>query len=469
MLSRLKLHRLHRLPNPSPLSALCPGLIKASLLNIKIAQNKKESTCLGFCLHRSFSAQNVEAFLSPKEFSDFRWDRVLVALRGNDFQNMLKELNQMKGLRQGFTLRDSKYVKFAAEFPDKLKKMNPLEIEGTLEVLYQIGIKDIDLYGDIYDFIRKKFDSFSFNTLLHALSLWDDHDMFGYRMVLEDELKIKFLNKTKALLPKLTAEDLVICAYMLDSWGAPIHPLIERIKDLDYDNMNSKKTVSVNTFPKLVHLLCKYNLEEDAMKILEMVPILTTVTYEQMVQSFELNEAYQRDVGVYDPLHWKSIALYAEALRHCDMNTPAMMHYIETAIERKMEVQILDFTNGPAIIYGQENCIRPMYRLMIFQMLNIVIQKEKEFVTYQLSPQKLLLCFKMLRNELNLAELSNYEMGTLFNEMTKLLVDGEFDGQLEDDPKLEEELKEVFESIAENDTLALKAPLDYLLERKALN
>ena len=412
-------------------------------------------------LKKFFSASEddkLERFLTHKEFSDYRWGKCVESINRNNPKDLLFQLEKLRGLRLGFTHSDPAYIKFRNLFPEYLSKLSEQQMTSCYESLFHIGIKDPLLAEELYDFIRRSFEYLSFNGLLKSMVYWEDTGLFGYKMLVEDQFKVSFFNKVRGLYKKMNLEDLVLSAFVLDCWEVPIDPLISMIKQLNFDNLNSNKTFSVNAYPKLVYLLMKYEDHENARKVLDQVSILMSLSYEQQLQSFELSDSFQLDIGVYDPLHWKSIGLYVQTILALGLDSRETFLYVEEAIQRKYECQLCDFTDCGMILKGTIHKMEGSERVKVVQMVNNLIHKEPENVPAQLTPAKFIELIEIVILELRYQELNRKELATLLSCLLDLVVKEEFDSHLEEEDnwfRLNHLLGEVPES-AQVDLLQVK-------------
>ena len=117
--------------------------------------------------------------------------------------------------------------------------MPEVDFVKQTEHFYHIGIKDQLLMASVCDHIRRNFDYFSYNGLLLSLAHWQDGGMYGHKLVLENQYKRNFFDKTRQVMKRLNAEDLVLSAFMLSRWQVNVEPLMEKVMLLDYDNLNS--------------------------------------------------------------------------------------------------------------------------------------------------------------------------------------------------------------------------------------
>ena len=387
---------------------------------------------------RSFSSpfdhQDDDALISMnvKQLNDYRWRQCVDAMRSNDKAVFDSSLYHLRGLRQGMTHMSSTYMKFAGMLESYLPKLTEAERSKAIDHLYHIGIKDPQLWKEIYRFIRQNFEYDSYNALVSGLTVWTDNDLYGHKLLLEDSYKKSFLDKTRSLLKKMSPEDLVRAAYIADSWNVEIEPLIEKLRFLDYDNMNSKKILSLNTYPKLAYLMAKHNSPDKTARILEMISISTTVAYDQVLQGYELNSPHDFNIGVHDPLHWKSIGLYARSMILSKIVYREYTQYLDDAISRKAEVQVCDISDGTKILRDMREVIGPANRVKIVQMMNRVATQEPELIAVQLTPERLYDLMYILTDEARHEQLSTGELRGLTSAIGKMILDGDFDGHLAD-------------------------------------
>lgn len=360
--------------------------------------------------------------------------------------------NKLKGFRHGFTHSDPTLKKFMGEFPLFFSKMTEADAVKCMDALYHIGIKDVEFWGAIYDHLRRSLEYYSFGALLRAFNIWEDNGLFGYKMELEEPYKRSMFNKTKAVLKQLTAEDTVLAAFLLQSWGIPIDPLYERILLIDFPNLNSNKVISLNTYPKLLCLLSNRDTPEEYEKcqhVIDQLPILMTVAYEQFLQNYELSDAFDHDLGVYDPLHWRSLGYYSKCYSKLGLSDDAnAMLVLEEAIYRKHECQIIDFPSGIDILSDHLTKLKGTERVKIFQMWSAQMEKETNTISGQLRPETLFHLVDKVCKEISLGELNYADTVVLFLKVASLIRNGEFDGQIfEMEPQQKEDLIGIFENL----------------------
>ena len=408
--------------------------------------------------------------MTHREFSDYRFESSVKAMRVKDTKKFLFHLEKLRGLRLGFTLHDPLYLKFREEFIQLLQMqiLNEREFANCLESLFHIGIKDPELSQAIFAYIRMNIEYFSFNTLLRGVVFWQDLDMFGDGLLIDDSLKKNFFQKAKSVHKKFSLEDLVEVAFVLDGWDAPIDPLLARLKEFNFDFVNSKNPFSLNTFPKALSLLVKHQQEKEALKMMDEYSVVTSVAYEQLLQNYELSDAFHMDIGVYDPLHWRSVGLYTQAVLALELESRDTMTYIEEAIQRKFECQLCDFSEAVDILKGAQEAILPVHRVKVFQMLNNIAHKEPDLIQFQLTPQKLLDLLQILVEELKLSEVSGRELYMLLNRLLELLVEDRFDAQLEEDGRWAQ-LKEVLLQVPDHPDIFLQQSLAYVSRKIELD
>ena len=404
--------------------------------------------------------------MNARQLSDYHFERATRSIVEGKTSALDRELEKLRGLRLGFSHQDSTYKKFALEFADYLPKMNEVERAKMLEHLYQIGIKDPSLWRKIYRFIEANFEHDSYDSLLAGVSTWEDNDFFEYNLLLQDSFKKKFMDKTKGLLKKLLAEDLVKATFIIDSWNYNVDAPMELLKRVDFDNLNSKKVFSVNVYPKLAFLLAKHKAEGSAIKILEMMPINTTLAYDQILQAYELGSPHGQNLGVYDPLNWKSLALYSRSILKTGLLIREFTHYIDEAIRRKSEIQICDLTSGPWILKDMQEVLQQESRQTMIQMLTQVVIKERDLVSLQMSPETTCAMFAVIKQEADRKEVSLQQLSSLAVALAQLIIDGEFDGQLvEIEAESGRAFKNLIDSIPEEVLLNKKELVDYIEEQ----
>jgi len=401
-----------------------------------------------------------------KEFSDYRFENSVAAMKTKDNKKLLHHMEKLRGLRLGFTLHDPMYLKFREHLIQHIQsqRLDEQEHSKCLENLFHIGIKDPELSQVIFADIKANFDYFSFNALLRSVTFWQDLDMYGERLLIQESLKKRFFSKVKAVYRKFSQEDLAQTAFVLDGWNVPIDPLMDLMKQIDYDELNSKKSFSLNTYPKVLSLLARHNLEKEALKVMDQFPVLSSLAYEQNLQDFELSDAYQMDIGVYDPLHWRSIGLYTQAILALKLDSRDMMNYIEEAIARKFECQLCDLSEAVDILKGSQASMLPANRVMVIQMLNNLIHKEPDHIPYQLTPQKLIDLVQTLADEIKLEEISAREVYLVLNRLLELLLEERFDAQLEEGDHWTQ-LKSILSQVPDQPDMQLQAALEHATRR----
>lgn len=392
----------------------------------------------GFKFEPGISRQDrdkiLERFTSPREFSDFFWAESLQAVRDRNSKTLLETLEKLKGFRHGFTHSDPTLKKFLSEFPIFFSRMTETDAIKTMDALYHIGIKDVEFWGAIYDHLRRSMEYYSYGALLRAFNIWEDNGLFGYKMELEEPYQRNFFNKTKAVLKQLTAEDTVLAGFLLESWGIPIDPIYERILKIDFPNLNSNKVISLNTYPKLLWLMANKGQIEDMDKyqhVVDQLPILMTIAYEQFLQNYELSDAYDHDMGVFDPLHWRSVGYYSKSYDKLGLSKdPNAMLVLEEAIYRKHECQVVDFPGGLDILANHMTNLKATERVKIYQMWSAQLEKEPSTISGQLRPDTLSDLISKLSQEMVLGELNYSDIAVLFLKVTAMLRNAEFDGQI---------------------------------------
>lgn len=227
-------------------------------------------------------------------------------------------------------------------------------------------------------------------------------------------------------------------------------PLEDQIKRINIDDFIEKKLMEVNSIAKYGRLLNKYGTTDDVLKFTEHLPVITTLAYEQTLQEYELDDAFVGEIGVYDPLHWKSLALFSELLAANHINNPGLWLYIQEAIQRKSECQIVDFHNGWRLVKNNQEYLDKEFRLRVYQMMNEYINKERQIVACQMQGEDLLGLVANLEVELIRGELTTKDLLSLLLSLLKLVQEEEFDGHLED-----AEWKQLADSVA---TVAKKHP-----------
>lgn len=424
---------------------------------------------------RTFSMKNSLFFAAGEEFNFQNHHQAFQTLvnylqKNNKLftsSQFFSGLCSLRGLRFGFTHHSEEFFKLKSMLISRLDKLEDSELHIYLSCLNDIGIKDEELFDKFVMKIVQNFAYMDQNLQMNSVHSIVNYQLQSFSRVLPEEIIQLFIKGINQKLPKMKLEQLAQNIYTLNELRIDPSDLVNLLKTKrGIQELLSAPKMNLNQFFNFLFItnLYKEKFEEkDLTSLAEYCISNHHLPFEaELAQSeFQFNAA--KDIGVWDPLRWSSIANFCLVISDSYKGEREFAYHLENMIDRKLDNQLIDLNSASVLLRNGREFVNANFHSKIYQQIENVIFEEKGIVPIQILSENLPGLLQAMVLDLQEDFLNRISVLNSCKGILQLLGEGEFDTHLENNlivdsllrelrklDEIEEIEKELVEDAAEN-------------------